>query len=787
MRLFVVALVLGALALQREAELPHLRLDLLGAALLLAGRWLPPRQRVARALVALGSGALIGYGYGAWRAEVRLADALPRALEGRDVEIAGIVAGLPRLNDRGARFLFHVEDGAGVPRVISLMWHADRSGQVAAAIAPGQRWRLTARLKRPRGFSNPHAFDFEPWALERGIRATGYVRDRPAPRLLAARVEGWPYTLHRWRDDIRGSMAAHLGEARLRGVLVALAVGDQDAIAAADWDLFWRTGVGHLMSISGLHITMLAGLAFAIARFLWARAPPLALRLPARKAAIVAGVLAAFGYTLLTGYAVPAQRTFCMLAVVALCVLADRHGSPSRVLALAALAVVAFDPWAVLSAGFWLSFGAVAAIFYVMGLRTGRHGVLGVAWREQLAVTVAMLPMLVALFHEFSLVSPLANALAIPVVSLAVVPLTLAGTLLPPSLDAAHALMLFVVAALEWLAALPGAVLETHAPKAWTVIAALAGCAWLLAPRGVPLRSCGALWVAPMFLVLPAQPARGEAWIDVLDVGSGLAVIVRTARHALAYDAGPAWGGDSDSGDRIVVPFLRGEGIARLAGQVVSHADDDHAGGAIFVAVSRRPAWLLSSLPPDDTLHGLVPLSIPCSAGSRWEWDGVEFAVLHPAGEASRRPRVDGGPILRARENDRSCVIRVQAAGASILLTGDIEARSEAEMLARNAALLRSDVLLVPHHGSRTSSSAPFLDAVGPRLALVSTGHRNRFGHPHAAVLTRYAARGIEIRRTDHDGALRVVLPADAARAIEVRGHGWQRRYWSERRAPAAE
>jgi competence protein ComEC len=776
MRLFVVALVLGALALQREAELPPGRVELLGVAAMLAARWIPRRLGAVRAIVVLASGGLIGYGYSALRAELRLADALPYAAEGRDIGLVGVVAGLPQWNERGARFLFHVESGKA-PAVVSLMWHGDRA---SLALAPGQRWKLTARLKRPRGLANPHGFDFEPWALERGIRAGGYVRDKPAAELAAARADGWPYTLHRWRGEIRAAISARLGDARLRGVLVALAIGDQDAITAADWDLFWRTGVGHLMSISGLHITMLAGLAFAACRFLWARSPALALRVPARKAAIVAGVLAALGYTLLTGYAVPAQRTFCMLAVVALCVLADRHGSPSRVLALAALAVVALDPWAVLSAGFWLSFGAVAAIFYVMALRTGRHGVLGVAWREQAAVTVAMLPMLVALFHEFSVVSPLANALAIPVVSLAVVPLTLIGTLLPPGLDAAHALMLLVVFVLEALAALPGAVLETHAPQSWTVAAALLGCAWLLAPRGVPLRSCGALWIAPMFLVAPAQPARGEAWVDVLDVGSGLAVIVRTAGHALAYDAGPAWGGDSDSGDRIVVPFLRGEGIARLAGQVVSHADDDHAGGAAYVAASRRPAWLLSSLPPEDALHGLAPRSVPCEAGQHWEWDGVEFTVLHPAGGDGRRPG-------KLKENDRSCVVRVQAAGASLLLTGDIEARSEAEILARGAARLRSDVLVVPHHGSRTSSSAPFLDAVAPRLAVISTGYRNRFGHPHAAVLARYGARGVEIRRTDRDGALRVVLPADGTRGVEVSGHGWKRRYWSERRAPAGE
>jgi competence protein ComEC len=779
MRLFVVCLVIGAWALQHEAELPRLRLELLGIALLLACHWVAPHRRAVRVLLLAGSGALVGFGYSAWRAEARLADALPAAAEGRDLELVGIVAGLPQLTERGTRFVFHVESAGAAPRVVSLMWHA---GPSRPALVPGQRWKLTARLKRPRGLSNPHAFDFAPWALERRIRAAGYVRGTPAPQLVTARADGWPQTLHRWRDTIRDVLLSRLGEGRMRGVLVALAIGDQDAIAAGDWDLFWRTGVGHLMSISGLHITMLAGLAFLASRFLWALAPPLALRLPARKAGMMTGVAVALGYTLLTGYAVPAQRTFCMLAVMALCVLADRHGSPSRVLALAVLAVIAFDPWAVLAPGFWLSFGAVAAIFYGMALRTGHHGVLRAACREQLIVTVAMLPMLVALFHEFPLVSPLANAIAIPVVSLAVVPLTLAGTLLPAALDAAHALMVLVVSALEWLGALPGAMLETHAPRAWTVVAALAGCAWLLAPRGVPLRSFGAFWLAPLFLVLPAQPRHGEAWIDVLDVGSGLALIVRTASHALAYDAGPSWSGNSDSGKRIVVPFLRGEGVARLSGQVVSHADDDHAGGAVSVAASRRPAWLLSSLAATHALHGMVPHSVGCEAGQRWEWDGVEFDVLHPHGD--RVFRRGGSP--KVRENDRSCVLRVQAAGASMLLTGDIEARSEAEMLARGARL-RADVLLVPHHGSRTSSTAAFLDAVRPRLAIVSAGYRNRFGHPHPVVLARYGARGIGVRRTDHDGALRVVLPADSRRAIEVRGHGWQRRYWSDHRPPAGD
>jgi competence protein ComEC len=445
---------------------------------------------------------------------------------------------------------------------------------------------------------------------------------------------------------------------RLRGVLVALAIGDQDAIAADDWRVFWRTGVGHLMSISGLHITMLAALAFAIARGAWVRVPALALRWPARKAAACAGLAVALAYSLMTGYAIPAQRTFVMLAVVAACVLADRHGSPSRVLAMAALTVLAIDPWAVAAPGFWLSFGAVAAIFYVMALRTGTQGRLARALAEQLAVTAVMLPMLLALFQEVSAVSPLANAFAIPLVSLAVVPLTIAGAFLDASalLDGAHLLMLLLMSPLERLAEWPGAMLESHAPAAWSVAAGVAGCAWLLAPRGVPLRALGALWLLPLFVVAPPRPAPGEAWLDVLDVGNGLAVVVRTARHALVYDAGPSWSAESDGGSRIVVPFLRGEGVPRLDALVISHADDDHAGGAASVVEARDPRWLLSSLAPSDALHEAVDRTTRCEAGGTWRWDGVEFRVLHPAGAAYAEAR-------RRKENDRSCVLKVATAG----------------------------------------------------------------------------------------------------------------------------
>jgi competence protein ComEC len=774
MRLFVIAWLCGAFALQQQAELPPPAWCAAALATLLFSFLV--RSGNLRAVMLVAAGLLCGFGYAAWRAELRLADELPRRLEGADVEVTGVIEALPQPAEASTRFRFEIEaaNGVPVPRHVSLAWYADRRAAVPA-LSAGERWRFTVRLKRPRGLANPHGFDFGLWALERDIRATGYVRTGSAPHRVDARVDGWPYTLHRWRGAVRESMLERLKDERLRGVMVALAIGDQDAIAADDWEVFWRTGVGHLMSISGLHITMLAALAAAIVFAAWVRISALALRWPARKAAIVAGLAVAIAYSLMTGYAVPAQRTCLMLATLAACLLADRHGSPSRVLAAAAFVVTAVDPWAVLSAGFWLSFGAVASIFYVMSLRVGRRGRLAALLGEQLAVTAAMLPLLLAFFQEFSLVSPAANALAIPVVSLAVVPLSIAGAFLPVPwlLTAAHGVMLALMAPLERLADLPLAMLESHAPAAWAMAAATVGCAWLLAPRGVPLRSLGAAWMAPLFVIAPPAPARGEAWIDVLDVGNGLAVVVRTAGHALVYDTGPGWNADADSGSRIVVPFLRGEGVRTLDGVVVSHGDDDHSGGAISVAGARAPPWLLSSLPEGNAIHLAFERSLRCESGQRWSWDGVEFRMLHPAAAMYAE-------TARRKENDRGCVLKVSAGGSSLLLAGDVEARAESEMLARDAPALRAAVLVVPHHGSKTSSTPGFVAAVAPQVAIFPVGYLNRFRHPNAAVVARYLAGGADIRRTDCEGAVHVELPASPAHAPRVRAYAGRKRYWSD-------
>ncbi len=783
---------MGVFWLQQQAALPPLwwaTLPLMALSLV----WLLRHARyrtvhLVRYLVVLLACAALGVAWAAWRADLRLAEELPREWEGRDVEVIGAVASLPQANEQGLRFEFDVEEtltsGARIPAHLSIGWYSETNRKTQETtpppqLVPGDRWQLTLRLRRPHGTQNPHGFDYEAWALERNIRATGYVRIRGINQRQAVGAPGFMYAVDRWRMRLRDRMLVALGDQPYRGVLVALAVGQQNAIPPEQWKVFWRTGTGHLMSISGLHITMVASLMYWLAFRLWARVPPLALRLPAQRAAALVGALTALGYALIAGFSVPTQRTFFMLAAVAIALWFGRGASATRILAWAMLAVLLLDPWAVLAPGFWLSFGAVAMIFFVTVRRTGVPGTMSAAVRTQLAVTLGLLPMTLALFQEVSLVSPFANAFAIPVVSLLVVPITLLGAalgLLVPAdlvLGLAHTVMHFCYLALDWLAALPDAVWQSHAPPLWAAGLALLGMLCLLMPRGVPARWAGGAMVMPLFLLVPAGPAEGELQVHVLDVGQGLATVVRTARHSLVYDTGPRWNPGADSGSRIVVPFLRGEGIRELDALIVTHDDDDHAGGARAIIAARQPKWLLTSLDADrDAIDGAREV-MRCEAGDAWRWDGVLFEILHP---------VPVGYVEGAKTNSLGCVLKISSPGGSILLTADIEKPSERELLERAGDDLKADVMLVPHHGSRTSSTDEFLDAVAPRTALVAVGYRNRFRHPNAQVMARYADRNIHVARTDMAGALTVTFRAGQSPQVEG-FRAIHRRYWLD--APA--
>ena len=808
MRIAILGFALGVWLLQRQTALPQAGTQwiLLAAAatslfaviLCGHGRSLARRAwlRQIALLANLAFGAAAGFLYAGIFAERRMADELPARWEGEDIKLIGIVSGLPTINlsDRSVRFAFDVEQvvtaAAIVPGRLSLAWYTTWRGskpkddEPLPALHAGERWQLTVRLRRPHGNANPHGFDLEAWMLENGLRATGYVRKDDGNRRGDALSGRFIDRVDALRERIRERILHALEDRPYAGVIVALTIGDQRAVAQDQWQLYNRTGVSHLLSISGLHVTLFATIVGGLAYWLWRCSQWLTTRLPARKASALLGALAAFGYVLLAGFEVPAQRTLYMLSVGAIGLWIGRPGTAYTVLLWALFVVLLLDPWAVLAAGFWLSFGAVALLMYVSVGRLepdGRGHWLPAAGRAQWAITVGMIPLMLALFQQVSLIAPLANAFAIPLVSMIVVPMALTWLLVPWDviLIGAHQLFAWVVLALEWLNALPAAVWVQHAPSPWMVVAGAIGVLLLLAPRGLHIRLLGTVWLLPLFVVLPLRPEHGALWLEFLDVGQGLAVVVRTRSHTLLYDTGPRFNDLADAGNRVIGPYLRAHGIRELDAMIVTHVDADHSGGALSLLQTVPVDWLTSSMPEDNRIvvarSNANKFHTPCHAGQIWDWDGVRFEVLHPRRESYFNPKL--------KSNDRGCVLKITSAHGAVLLTADIEARSEAELLAYQADALSSDVMLVPHHGSKTSSTAAFIAAVRPKLAVATAGYRNRLGHPRPEVLARYKEMGIRLLRSDHDGAIEVRFDGGEAKIRSWREAGQP--YWRDRPARA--
>jgi len=708
---------------------------------------------------------LLGFAWGWTHAQLRLDRDLPTELEGRDLIVTGRIASMLDVREADPQFEFDVDDAsdARVSDRIRVAWYdTDLRPQ------PGERWRFVVRLKRRNGFANPGGFDYEGYLFRSGIGASGYVRRDARNERLEPAASG--YAMLRTRAWLGSRIAQATGNSPMLGILQGLAVGDTQAMTPEQWRVFTATGTSHLMAISGLHITMIAALAASLGGLIvrWRHAQRL--RLSAVHGQALAGTFAAVSYSLLAGMSVPTQRTLVMLCLFFAVRWSRRELSIANGLGIALLGVLIVDPFASLTIGTWLSFGAVAIILLATVGRVARDGTTTNFIRVQAAVTIGLLPIVVIAFGAQSVVSPIANAVAVPVFTMVIVPLVLLGSFLATlSLDLGGLVLGLAAQLLEWswpllrwFAELPWAMWYfPEMPFVHYVLLILAA-GLSIAPSVWPTRLAAVLLCVPALSYRPATPVVGDYEVTVLDVGQGLSIVVRTHAHVLVYDTGPAFRTGRDTGELVVVPYLRARGIRALDRLVISHDDLDHRGGA---------GSILRSLPTKSIMVGPSVRRAPtgaqrCVAGQRWRWDEVTFEILHPA-EGST-----------AGDNDTSCVVRISAASGATVLTGDIEAGAELELL--NRGLAPADVVVVAHHGSRSSSSAEFVEATRPRLAVVSAGYRNRWGFPQPAITQKWRGAGASVASTIDAGAIRIEMTR--ARGMTVHEYRREhRRYWASR------
>ena len=786
---------------------------------------------------------VLSLSWSSWRAELRLNDRLSGEQENVVSRVTFLVNGLVQDQGDSLRFDAIVQKEAkndalasGIPQHIQIVWRKSLPEQQPLEVRPGQQWRAALILKRPRGAMNPHGFDYEAHLLSRNVRAIGRVRGRPV--LISENgFHSMQVIVSLARQKLRSAMRRHIGDMTYGAILIALAIGDQDSVKTEHWNIFNKTGITHLVSISGSHVTMLAAFGGLSMLWLWKRLRwrerAFGERIPAKVMAGVAALGVAWLYCLLAGWGVPARRTFFMLLVSGLAMMARLPMKASGVLCLAAAVVTVIDPWSPVSSGFWLSFGAVAILFFVgtqaESIQTESVSrpirfwqILRESARLQWLITLAMLPALAFLFQQVSISSPLANAVAIPVVTFIVTPFALLTALIAcvPGMSAiasmtawiAHVAFDGCMIPVSWLAHASWSSFAVAAMPFWTLVLSVLGVSWALQPPGIPLRWVGWTLLLPALSWQPQRVPYGGWQLSALDVGQGSAILVKTRRHALLFDTGPKVG-SSDAGQRVVAPVMRALGVRKLDALVISHSDMDHAGGLpgllkemsvehVFSSFNLE-SWLSKN---QQTTARVASQTRPnvmssCVAGYAWDWDGVRFSFLHPQDEFSETFQKQNSiqlkkkvRTLKIRTNTQSCVLHIHGIHHSALLTGDIGIKQEGEILQRlnsanatptdltiesNARRSFADVVVVGHHGSLTSSSPSFVGFSGASHAIAQAGYLNRFSHPAQEVQQRWLSARARFWRTDIHGAVTV---ESGLEGLNVQSESFRRkRYWHER------
>lgn len=673
-----------------------------------------------------------------YHANLRLAERLPEPLQGQVISVEGQVVGLPHYDDRRVRFDFKVlHPDTAFPEKIRLSWYFPEQ-----QIKAGQYWQMKVKLKKPHGRLNPGGFDYERWLLIQNIGAKGYIKDTTKAKLLA--TDPYWKNFDVIRQLISDELTAVLPESDNLGLIKALIIGERHEINDEQWGIFRKTGTIHLIAISGLHIGLIAGLVYFLMLKLAIR---FAVISPQKTAATSAIVIAIF-YAALAGFSIPTQRSLIMLMTVMLASVLQRNTSIKNTLALAMLGVVLIDPFSVLSAGFWLSFFAVTLLVFILSGRLGTASYWQNVIKIHCVMAIGLSPLLIFYFQQVSIIAPLANFIAVPVVSFLIVPLSFASVLMMavsveyalPLLKLIDEILKGLWLVLSKLADLSYSDVSIVSNSFYVVIFALIGIFILLSPKGMPARWLGAVLILPLLFVKQDKQRLGDFEMTLLDVGQGLSAVIETKNHSLVFDTGAKYSSQFNMGNSVVIPFLHHKGITKIDKLIISHGDNDHIGGAKAIIDQVTPQQILTSVPELLDQYS----SVKCIAGQQWFWDQVKFSIISPA------------VGLLKGENNNSCVLKVSSHNNSVLLTGDIEKQAEAWLLGQQAASLKSAVLIAPHHGSKTSSSLAFLKAVNPDMILIPAGYKNRFSFPHTEVIERYKALNKPWMNTANQGAITI-------------------------------